>query len=152
MSLIRIPAINGTLPDKFSNMGGGGLYSSGYEWWKAFNGNIYSFWNPNSFNVTDYLLVTFNDEYLLSSMQLTVYSDGWHDPKTINVWRDENATCMGQSFLFAKITNISHLTFAPSQFDIVNNPLVTKQILLDIDPYGTNQVWLYELAFFGALY
>ena len=151
MSLVRIPVINGTLPGNFSNLDIT-LNHTGYEWWKAFDNNIYTFWNAYSTTVHDYLLVTFDDEYLLSSLQLTVLGDMWHDPKTIDVYLDENAIYLGQSFSFPLINNYSYLTFETSSFNSISKPLVTKQVMLVIDRWSGNQVWLFELTFFGALY
>ncbi len=70
--------------------------------WHAFDNNVGSLWNSGPSNVADYMFVTFDDEYLLTSIQLSVYGDIIHDPKLIEFYSDENATCF--------LTNISYPT------------------------------------------
>ncbi|CAF1123952.1 unnamed protein product [Adineta ricciae] len=152
MSVVRIPVIGGTLPAQFSNLGIE-LNTTGDEWWRAFDNNIYTIWNPHSYLVPAYLWITFDDKYLLSSFQLTIYGDAWHDPKTIYVYLDENAMYLGQLFTYPAINNGTYyLTLSPSLFNITNNPLATNQLLLMINPWETNQVWGCEFTFFGGLY
>ena len=152
MSVVRIPVIGGTVPAQFSNLSIE-LNTTGDEWWRAFDNDIYTIWNPQSYLVPDYLWITFDDKYLLNSFQLTIYGDAWHDPKTIYMYLDENATYLGQSFSYPAIDNGTYyLTLSPSLFNITNNPLATNQLLLVIDPWETNQVWGCEFTFFGGLY
>ncbi|CAF0953811.1 unnamed protein product [Adineta steineri] len=151
MPIVKMNVINGTLPGNFSQLGIQ-LNSTGYEWFRAFDNNTYSYWNANSYNVSDYLLVTFNDTYLLHSLQLTVYGDGWHDPKAIDVYLDKEATCLGQSFAYPMITNLSYLTFAPNQFNNSIRPLAAKEVMINFERLSLNQIWLFELSFFGGLY
>ena len=93
MSVVKLNVINGTLPGNFSKLVIT-LNAGGYEWWRAFDNNINTFWNALSNTVLDYMLITFDDEYLLNSLQLTVYCDVTHDPKIIDVYLDEEVTCM----------------------------------------------------------
>jgi hypothetical protein len=151
MTLITIPVINGTIPNKFLNLNIA-ITVNGYEWWRAFDGNIYTFWNAQIHYVTNYLLITFNDVYLMNSLQLTIYGDYYHDPKTIDIYLDENAMCLSQTFSFPYYTDGSFPTYPVSLFDTTSRWVVTNQLLLGIDRWSTNQVWLFELSFFGALY
>ncbi|CAF1308819.1 unnamed protein product [Adineta ricciae] len=145
MSVVRIPVIGGTSQAQFSNLGIE-LNTTGDEWWRAFDNDIYTIWNPHSYLLPDYLCITFNDKYLLSSFQLTIYDDAWHDPKTIYMY-------LGQSFSYPAINNGTYYhTLSPILFNIANNPLATNQLLLMINPWKTNQVWECEFTFFGGLY
>ncbi|CAF0782762.1 unnamed protein product [Adineta steineri] len=151
MSIVKMSVINGTLPGNFSQLGIQ-LNVTGGEWFCAFDNNIYTFWNSNSYNVSDYMLITFNDTYLLHSLQLTVFGDGTHDPKAIDVYLDKEATYLVQSFTYPLITNQSYLTFAPSQFNNTIKPLVARELMINFERFTINQVWLFELSFFGSLY
>ena len=152
MPVVRIPVISGTLPAQFSNLSIN-LNATGHEWWRAFDSNIYTLWNPHSYLVPDYLWITFDHQYLLKSFQLTIYGDSWHDPKTIYMYFDKNATYLGQIFSYPAINNGTHyLTFSPSLFNMTIKPWATNQLLLMINPWGPNQVWGCEFTFFGGLY
>ncbi|CAF1126702.1 unnamed protein product [Adineta steineri] len=149
--IVQMDVINGTLPGNFSQLGIQ-LISTGSEWFRAFDNNTYSYWNANSYDVSDYLLVTFNDTYLLHSPQLTVYGDGWHDPEAIDVYLDKEATYSGQSFAYPVITNLNYLAFAPNQFNNSIKPLAAKEVMINFERLSINQIWLFELSFFGGLY
>ena len=98
MPIMYINVTNGAVPAKFINSSA--INVTGYEWWRAFDGNLSDYWTAYVPNTINYLLVTFNDEYLLASLQLTIMGHVLEDPQTIGVYLDENATCMGQSFGF----------------------------------------------------
>ncbi|UJR17317.1 hypothetical protein I4U23_004212 [Adineta vaga] len=94
MSVVTIPVINATVPYLYSRI----LF--------AFDNYIYSMWNAQIDNVSDYLLVTSDNFYLLSSFQLTIFADAWHDPRTIHFYMYENATYLEQSFSFLAILSM----------------------------------------------
>ncbi|CAF3920909.1 unnamed protein product [Adineta steineri] len=151
MTIVKMPVMTGTLPSKFSYVDMS-FNSTGEEWWRGFDSDITTKWNRyGGFNVLDYILVTFNDTYLLNSLQLTVGGDATHDPKTIGIYIDENGTCLAQSFSFPAISNGS-FTFSVSIFNTTMKPLATKQVLISIERWSIFQTWLYELTFFGGLY
>ncbi|CAF1154031.1 unnamed protein product [Adineta ricciae] len=150
MRIVQMPVISGTLPSKFSYVDES-FNASGVEWWRAFDGNIYTYWNRlGSYQVLDYIFITFNDSYLLNSLQLTVYGDGAHDPKIINIYLDENGTCLAQSFWFPQTNNFT--TFPLNYFNTSVKPLATKHALLSIERWSVYQAYLFELTFFGGLY
>jgi hypothetical protein len=127
MTLMNITVINGTVPINFLNSSK--INSTNLQWYRAFDNNIATDWGAGIVNVINYLFITFDNEYLLSSLQLTIIGSGTFDPQTIYIYLDTNATCLGQSFWFPQITN-STFTFAPSQFNTSSRPLVAKQVLL----------------------
>jgi hypothetical protein len=150
MTLVNITAINGAVPSNFPNSSK--INTTGFEWFRAFDNNITTYWGAGYGTVINYLLVAFNNEYLLSSLQLSIRGIGTLDPQTIYVYLDANATCLGQSFWFPKITN-STFTFAPSQFNTSSRPVVAKQVLLGFTRWNmVGAVSLPELRFFGFLY
>ena len=65
MTVQIIPVINGTMPAKFSYLGTR-LNFSGAEWWNAFDNNRYTYWNALVGYVMNIILISFDDEYLLS--------------------------------------------------------------------------------------
>ncbi|CAF1158902.1 unnamed protein product [Adineta ricciae] len=150
MTVVTIPVMTGTLPSVFSYVDES-LNTSGVEWWRGFDGDIYTYWNRlGSYNVLDYLFLTFNDTYLLNSLQLTVYGDQTHDPKTISVYTDENGTCFGQAFSFSNVSSFT--TFPVKTFNTNTRPIATNHVLISIERWSTFQTYLFELTFFGGLY
>jgi hypothetical protein len=150
MTLMNITVINGSVPANFPNSSKTNIV--GFEWFRAFDGNITTYWVSGRPIVVNYLLVTFDTEYLLSSLQLSIRGIGTVDPQTIYVYLDANATCLGQSFWFPQIIN-STFTFAPSQFNTISRPVVAKQLLLGFTRWNMAvSLALSELRFFGFLY
>jgi hypothetical protein len=146
-----MPVVTGTLPSKFSYVDMS-FNATGVEWWRAFDNKTNTFWNRlGSYNVLDYIFVTFDDTYLLNSIKLTVGGDGMHDPQTLAVYTDENGTCFEQSFWFPQITNGS-FTFAPRSFNTSARPLATKHALISIERWSIYNTWLFELTFYGGLF
>lgn len=150
MNLKTITIINGTIPAKYSDLGII-LNGTSCEWLRVVDGLSNTFWDAKAWTVTNYILFTFNNLYLLTSLQVAVRGDWWHDPQTINVFSDENGTCFIQSFS-TPVANSSYYTFQPTPFNYINNPVATKQVLLAIDRYSMYQVFLAEVTFVGALY
>ncbi|UJR16845.1 hypothetical protein I4U23_003744 [Adineta vaga] len=151
MTVVRMPVMTGTLPAKFSYVDMS-FNTSGIEWWRAFDNDIYTYWNRlGSYNVLDYIFITFNDTYLLNSIQLTVYGDGDHDPQTLAMYMDENGTCLAQSFWFPR-SNSSFYTYPLYYFNTSYKPLATNHLLMSIERWSTFQAWFLELTFFGGLY
>ncbi|CAF1244126.1 unnamed protein product [Adineta ricciae] len=151
MTVVPMPVMTGTLPAKFSYVDMA-FNVSGEEWWRAFDNNIYSFWNRmGGMNVLDYIFLTFNDTYLLDSIQLTVTGDITHDPRTLGMYMDENGTCLGESFWFPK-SNSSWYTYPKYYFNKSAKALVTNHLLMSIERWSIYQVCLAELTFFGGLY
>ncbi|UJR12655.1 hypothetical protein I4U23_016829 [Adineta vaga] len=151
MTVLKIPVIDAILPAKFSNFDMS-FNSSGEEWWRAFDNSIYTYWNRyGNDHVLDYVFFTFNDTYLLDSLQLTVVGDVTHDPKIIDVYIDENGTCFGQSFSFPQATS-NFYTFPSSNFNTSVKPLATNHVLLVIERWSMFQTYIAELTFSGGLY
>jgi hypothetical protein len=147
---MNITIINGAVPINFPNSSKINL--TGAQWYRAFDNNITTYWAAGYGTVINYLLVTFDNEYLLSSLQLTILGNGATDPQTIYIYLDPNATCLGQSFWFPKITN-STFTFAPSPFNTTSKPVAAKQVLLGFTRWNMlPSVGVIELRFFGFLY
>jgi hypothetical protein len=148
MNLVKIPVINATVPSQYSNLNMQTNYP-GEEWYRAFDGDFTTLWDAMANPGKNYILFTFDNLYLLRSLQLSVIGDGIHDPKTINLYSDANATHFVQSFSFPHVHNIT--TFAPILFNYTSNPTVTKQILLDITRWSTYQTFITELTLIGIL-
>jgi hypothetical protein len=128
MTLMNITVINGTAPINFPNSSK--INVTSHEWFRAFDNNISTSWTTGTGYGINYLLVTFDNEYLLSSLQVSITGNGLNDPQTIYVYLDANATCLGQSFWFPNITGSSHPTLTPSPFNSTRKPVVAKQALL----------------------
>ncbi len=150
MASQRINVTNGIIPAKFLNLNLL-LNYSGMEWWRAFDNNVGSLWNSCPPNVADYMFVTFDDEYLLTSIQLSVYGDITHDPKLIEFYSDENATCFLTNISYPTESNGSYWYTMPATFlNNLERPIVAKYILIDVaERWSIYQVWLSELTFFG---
>jgi hypothetical protein len=122
------------------------------EWWVAFDNDASTCWNSGPIIVPDYLFVTFDDEYLVTSVQVSAYGDITHDPKIIEFYLDENATYLAANFSFPEAPSY-YDTFAPNSFNDSGKPLVAKEILINVaERWSINQVWLAEITFFGIPY
>jgi hypothetical protein len=84
MTLINITVINASVPISFPNSSK--INQTGTQWYRAFDNNITTFWAAGYGTVINYLLVTFDNEYLLSSLQLTILGNGATDPQTIYIF------------------------------------------------------------------
>jgi hypothetical protein len=147
---MNITIINGAVPINFPNSSKINLTT--LEWFRAFDNNITTYWGSGRANVINYLLVTFDNEYLLSYLQLTTRGTGLTDPQTISVYLDANAICLSQSFWFPNMTG-SIFTFSPSPFNITSKPIAAKQVLLGFTRWNmAYSLTLSELRFFGFLY
>jgi hypothetical protein len=146
-----ITVTNGTIPAKFLSLNLL-LNYSGMEWWRAFDNDTSTGWNSGAIAVPDYLFVTFDDEYLLTSVQVTAYGDITHDPEIIEFYLDENATYLAANFSFPKAPGY-YYTFAPNYFNDSSTQIVAKEILINVaERWSIYQVWLIELIFFGIPY
>ena len=91
------------------------------------------------------MYVTLNDEYLLTSMQLTVYGDMYHDPKVIELYADENGTCLGANFSYA-IAPSNYYTYPANSFANLTRPLIVKRLLINLaQMWSVWQVYLPEI-------
>lgn len=63
--------MNAVLPVKFQTRNDS-LHQPGGEWWTAFDNNLGTYWNSEVNPVPNYMFVTFDDEYLMTLMQLSV--------------------------------------------------------------------------------
>jgi len=100
------------------------------------------------------MFVTFDDEYSLTSIQLSVYGDITHDPKLIEFYSDENATRFLTNISYPTEPNGSYWYTMPATFlNNLERPFVAKYILIDVaERWSIYQVWLSELTFFGIPY
>ena len=146
----QIKVMNATIPAKFQSLNID-LYWSGYEWWKAFNNQSGDFWNAGTSYVPNYLKIIFNDTYLLTSFQLTLYGDTTHDAKYVDYYYDENATCLAERFNFSVPPSYWY-TFPTRAFNYLEKPIVRKEILLNFTRGSVYQLWLPELTLFGIPY
>lgn len=147
---VRINVINGTIPDKFSSYGLAADWS-GTEWWRAFDNQTGDFWNSAASFVPDYLYITLDDTYLLTSFQLTVIGDITHDPQLVEFYLDENAICLAGNFTFPQAPS-SWYTFTPTSLISLDKPIVAKQILLSFIRFSVYQLWLPGFTLFGIPY
>ena len=142
--------IDGSVPSKFANLGIQ-LYKSGSEWSKGFDSSTSTIWNAVQGGVPNYLFITFDDNYLLRSMELAVRGDGVHDPKIIELYSDQNAECLMARFSYEKKT--SAYTFPTDSLSNLNKSIVAKYLLINIaQRWTTWQTWLARLRFYGIPY
>jgi hypothetical protein len=94
---VNVFIINGTVPAKYQSLGIV-LNETNYEWYRAFDGNLSTFWNSETYNVPAYIFLTFDKLYRLNSLQLTVTGGIRHDPETMDVFFDENGQILSNPF------------------------------------------------------
>ncbi len=129
------------------------LYHSPWPWWNAFDNQTSTSWNSGAAFVTDYIYITLNDEYLLTSFQMTPYGDVTHDAKIVEYYLDENATCLAGNFTFPQVpSNHSSFVFPMTPFNYTQQPIIAKQILIGFIRWSIYQLWLPELALYGIPY
>ncbi len=127
------------------------LYWLPWPWSNAFDNQTSTSWNSGASFVTDYIYITLNDEYLLTSFQLTSYGDTGHDTQFIEYYLDENATCLAGNFTFPVPSSLRY-TFSPTSFNYTQEPIIAKQILIGFIRWSIYQLWLPELALYGIPY
>ena len=126
----------------------------GFEWWRAFNGNLTDYWYPvANYTNASFLWITFDDEYFLQSLR--VFRAGANlgiRPKTVTIYLDENATSFVETFgSYGVIVNPG---WNPRNFfsgSITSVPI--KQILIKVTTFSLIEpVNLYEVIFSGFRY
>lgn len=142
--------MNASLPARFANISIN-FNNTGQEWWRAFDNISTTAWNANPAHMPTYLYLTFDDEYLLTSLQLTVIGDTTHDPKFLDFFLDENVTALADIFSFPVAPSYWY-TFPIQFFNYTYDPIVAKQIVINITRWTSYQVWLCELGLFGIPY
>lgn len=151
VSPVIVNVTNATIPARFLYLNIE-LYLHLYEWWLAFDNGLWTIWNAGSSFGPNYMYITLNDEYLLTAMQLTVYGDVTHDPKVIELYADENATCLAANFSYPQSTTGAKI-FPPDSFANLTRPFVARRILINIaQRWSTWQTWLGDLRFYGIPY
>lgn len=145
-----INIINATIPDIFQNIDIE-LFYPGSEWWCLFDNRTHTVWNamgvgPNA------MYVTLNDEYLLTSMRVTAYGDMWHDPKVIELYVDEDATCLSANFTYPQPPSY-YYAHAVNSLITLPRPLIVRRLLINIaQRLSMWQAWLPEIALYGIPY
>lgn len=152
LSPVIVNVTNATMPDRFKDLNIT-LYWASYEWWLAFDNNQWTMWNAGiSDNLPNYMYVTLDQTYLLTAMQLTAYGDITHDPKVIELYADENATCLVASFSYPQ-PPAGAMTFPADSFANLIRPIVAHRLLINIaQRWSMWQVWLGDLRFYGIPY
>ena len=150
MSPVLINIINATIPDRFASFNIEFFYPS-YEWWRLFDNRTNTLWNALSTG-PNVMYVTLNDRYLLTSMQVTAYGDMWHDPKVIELYTDENATCLSANFTYPQAPSY-YYTYPVNSLTNLARPLIVKRLLINIaQRWSSWQSWLPEIAIYGIPY
>ena len=145
-----IKVINASIPAIFSIYGRLVNKSFG-EWFRAFDNNTFTLWNSGGAAGPVYMNLFLDDQYLLTSFQLTTYSNSSRDPRAIEYYLDENGTCLAENISIPAAPS-SYYTFSPFSFIYPQRPFVAKQILLNFLRFGNIDVWIPELMLFGIPY